>query len=66
MKRMVLICILACVLMLSLSNVCADGFYVIPVRAQVKSWDQKIPGATRFKLVLDDAAVLDKETGLEI
>ena len=64
MKRMVLICILVCGLMLGWSNVCADGFYVIPVRAQVKSWDQKIPGATRFKLVLDDAAVLDKETGL--
>jgi hypothetical protein len=28
------------------------------------TWSQKIPGAQRFELVLDGAAVLDKETGL--
>ena len=28
------------------------------------TWDQKLPAAQRFKLVMDGAAVLDKETGL--
>ena len=28
------------------------------------TWSQKLPAAQRFVLVLDDAAVLDKETGL--
>ena len=28
------------------------------------AWYQKLPAAERFQLVLDDAAVLDKETGL--
>jgi len=28
------------------------------------AWSQKLPGAMRFVLVLDDEAVLDKETGL--
>ena len=28
------------------------------------AWYQKLPAAARFQLVLDDAAVLDKETGL--
>jgi hypothetical protein len=28
------------------------------------TWGQKLPGAQRFELVLDGAAVLDKETGL--
>jgi len=28
------------------------------------SWHQKLPASERFELVLDDAAVLDKETGL--
>ena len=28
------------------------------------AWSQKLPGAERFELVLDGAAVLDKETGL--
>jgi len=28
------------------------------------SWSKKIPAAQRFELVLDNAAVLDKETGL--
>jgi len=28
------------------------------------AWDQKIPVGQRFKLVMDDNAVLDKETGL--
>jgi len=28
------------------------------------TWSQKIPGAARWTLVLDDVAVLDKETGL--
>lgn len=34
------------------------------VEAAAAEWSQKIPGAKRFKLVLDDAAVLDKETNL--
>ena len=28
------------------------------------TWSQKLPAAQRFELVLDGAAVLDKETGL--
>jgi hypothetical protein len=28
------------------------------------TWSQKLPAAQRFELVLDDAGVLDKETGL--
>ena len=28
------------------------------------TWSQKLPSSNRFELVLDDAAVLDKETGL--
>jgi hypothetical protein len=28
------------------------------------AWSQKLPGAQRFQLVLNDVAVLDKETGL--
>ena len=37
---------------------------VIPVKGQFTSWDKKIPGSTRFKLVLDGEAVLDRMTGL--
>jgi len=32
--------------------------------AVLPSWHQKIPGANRFELVLDNEAVLDRETGL--
>ncbi len=64
MKRMFWICLLVLGLMLSWSIVIAGDFYVIPVKGQVTSWDKKIAGATRFKLVLDSAAALDRETGL--
>ena len=29
-----------------------------------RAWSQKLPASARFQLVLDNAAVLDKETGL--
>lgn len=64
MKRMLWVCMLVFGLILSWTLVYAADFYVIPVKGQVTSWDKKIPGATRFKLVLDGAAALDKETGL--
>jgi len=64
MKTIALSCILVFSVVLCSSAVIAEGFYVIPVKGQVTSWDKKISGATRFKLVLDDEAVLDKETGL--
>lgn len=47
------------------------GVVVAPARAQgpyyaLPSWDQKLPAATRFVVLLsmDSAAVLDRETGL--
>ena len=61
---MFLICLLVFGVMWSWGTVYADGFHVIPTRAQVRSWDQKITTASRFKIVLDGEAVLDKETGL--
>lgn len=64
MKRMLWICFLVLGLMLSWSIVIAEDFYVIPMKGQFTSWDKKISGSTRFKLVLDDEAVLDRETGL--
>jgi hypothetical protein len=36
----------------------------VQTTAAMPSWSQKIPGPERFKLVLDGAAVLDRETGL--
>ena len=63
MRRMFCVCLLVLGLMLSSSIVIAGDFYVIPVKGQYTSWGKKIPGATRFKLVLD-AAALDRETGL--
>jgi hypothetical protein len=52
-------------LLLSWSVVTAeDGFYVIPVRNQVTTWDKIIPGTARWTLVLNNEAALDKETGL--
>jgi hypothetical protein len=41
----------------------AGDFDVIPGKKQ-QSWDKKITGSARFKLVLDGEAVLDRETGL--
>ena len=64
MRRLILVSLLAFGLIFSWTLVYAGDFYVIPVKGQVTSWDKIIPGATRFKLVLNDQAVLDKETGL--
>mgnify|MGYP001817388280 CR=1 FL=1 len=64
MKTIALICISFFSVVFVSSTVIADGFYVIPVKGQVTSWDKKISGITRFKLVLDGEAVLDRETGL--
>jgi hypothetical protein len=36
----------------------------VPTKMTPPSWSQKLPTAERFELVLDGAAVLDKETGL--
>jgi hypothetical protein len=64
MKKFAFSCILVFSIVLVSSSVTAEDFYVIPVKGQVTSWDKKISGPMRFKLVLDDEAVLDRETGL--
>jgi hypothetical protein len=38
--------------------------FMFAVREQLQSWAGKLPPSRRFSLVLDDAAVLDNETGL--
>ena len=64
MKRASWVCLLAFGLILSFSMVDARSSDVVPVKGQSTTWDKKISGATRFKLVLDGQAVLDRETGL--
>lgn len=64
MKKMIWVFLLAFGLILSWTVGIAGDFYVVPVKGQYKSWDTKIAGATRFKLILDGEAVLDRETGL--
>jgi hypothetical protein len=64
MKTIALRCFLFFSFVLVSSVVFAEDFYVIPVKGQFTSWDKKISGAARFKLVLDGEAVLDRETGL--
>ena len=56
--------IAAYIMILTITSYVGADFYVVPVKGQVTSWDKKIPGATRFQLVLDGSAALDKETGL--
>ena len=64
MKKVSLISLLVLLGILVIASYVGADFYVIPTKGQVTSWDKKIPGATRFQLVLDGEAVLDKETGL--
>ena len=64
MKRIVVVCVVVFTLIVSWSIVSAEDFYVIPVKGKYTSWDTKLSGSTRFKLVLDAQAVLDRETGL--
>jgi hypothetical protein len=64
MKRILCVCLLVFALTVSWSIAIAEDFYVIPVKGKFTSWDKKISGSTRFKLVLDGEAVLDRETGL--
>ena len=64
MKRILWICLLVFGLILGWTLVYAGDFYVIPVKGKFTSWDKKISGSTRFKLVLDGNAALDRETGL--
>ena len=64
MSRAFWVCLLIFGLILSFSMVDARSSNVVPVQGQSTSWDKKISGATRFKLVLDGQAVLDRETGL--
>jgi len=64
MKKVSVISFLVLLSILIVVSYVGADFYVIPTKGQVTSWDKKIPGATRFQLVLDGAAVLDKETGL--
>ena len=64
MKRLLTVFVLVPGLMLSWSMAMAGDLDVIPVKGQFTSWDKKISGSTRFKLVLDGEAVLDRETGL--
>ena len=64
MQRMLLVCLLVFGLFVGWAVLIGADFYVVPVKGQVTSWDKKISGATRFTLVLDGDAVLDRETGL--
>jgi len=64
MKRICWVCLLVFALVFSWSAAIAEDFYVIPVKGKFTSWDKKILGSTRFKLVPDGDAVLDRETGL--
>ena len=64
MKKCLSISLFILALSLSAALATAGDFYVVPVKPQFKSWDTKIEDTSRFKLVLDDEAVLDRETGL--
>ena len=64
MRRAIRVCLLVVGLILSFSMVDARSSDVVPMKGQSTSWDKKISGATRFKLVLGGQAILDRETGL--
>jgi hypothetical protein len=65
MKKMICLCMLGSWVLLSSGMGIAGDYLIVPVQGQqITSWDKKISGASRFQLVLDDAAVLDRETGL--
>lgn len=63
MKRMSIGLLLAVMIVFCWTMGIAGDFYVVPVKKQ-QSWDRKITGSARFRLVLDNEAVLDRETGL--
>ena len=54
MKKTLLVCLLILGLVVGWTIFMGADFYVIPVKGQFMSWDKIIPGASRFKLVLNE------------